>query len=149
MPFSGYLKIPDIDGQVQSVEAVIDRYDTQLTDDADVLLRTIAAQDDVDSFNFATVTYDTPGWVAQDQSLNIGRATFDYATDSQGAAAYAQAMAYADDLETQLQDDGLQAYARVGRGTDGGPEILVVEVTDLNADTATLGAGAGGFDFLL
>ncbi|WP_108260305.1 hypothetical protein [Mangrovicoccus ximenensis] len=113
MPIDVYLKIPDIDGESQIAEAerLVKEYGSQLTEEAADLLLAFAAvadRQDIDSFDFSSLTAPPPGTRAASEeiTLNFTKITFDYDPEAGGRAGMLETRAYAAELEAMLEDQG-------------------------------------------
>lgn len=156
MPFSGYLKIPDIDGEAISAGEVIKEYDSLLTDEAELLLRLLGRQDRIDSFDFRCETYER-SLPTEELTLNYTKIKFVYEAAEAGRAGLREARAYAAELEKMLDDKGLDLDFKVKSKGEGYYQIKLQDI--LVSSYQTGGAidgkapgdltGAGDLDFLL
>ncbi|MDF2235254.1 hypothetical protein P2H44_22070 [Albimonas sp. CAU 1670] len=158
MPLTGYLKIPDIDGESQDIQEVLDRYKGQLIDEAEYLLRVLTHHTrDIDSFDLSILSPGGPPEhaAAGDPTPIFLKLDVTYVPLAEGKAGYQEALEYAARLDAFLDATGFDFDYKVKRNGDGTVEIKMTDVlvssvsTGGDPDGGPAITDVGDFDFLL
>ena len=130
-----------------NVQAVIDTNE-DLTDSMDTMLLGVAAN--ADSFDFTGVTI--PGEEPESAGTTVNFSRFTYSDEGTGSSvgdlfAFLEAWQYAQQLDAQLEGEGLEdVYAIAFRNDAGGFDVGVVDVvTDVVEEEPPVENGFFGF----
>lgn len=146
MPFTGYLKIPDIDGESQAA-AVIDRYASVLNDDTEALLKVLGTLEGADDFDFMCLTGTTKDpATGETLSLNFSKIEIDFTPTATGLEGLKEMRAYADGVEAMLADAGFDIDLAIKY--DRAEGYFVIKMTDVLVSSYSTSASAAVDDTL-